>query len=281
MSRPVSVPRLLSASESTAAETNILWDDVKRALILLYGTVAYLACLAALVYFMGFMENLTPVSIDSPRQGPVGVALLVNVALVALFAIQHTVMARKPFKRWVTEHIPAAAERSTFVLAASVLLGLIMWQWQPLGGVVWRLESPAIRALLYGISGFGWVLLLAASFAINHFDLFGLRQSWLGFRGKPYTPVQFRNPWLYRQVRHPLYLGFFLGLWAAPTMTVTHLVMAAGLTAHILFGVRLEERDLVVDHPEYEGYRRRVPMFFPGLKGNRPAEEDALTGANA
>jgi protein-S-isoprenylcysteine O-methyltransferase Ste14 len=136
MRRPVSVPRLLSASAGTAAETNMLGDDMKRVLILLYGTVAYQACLAALVYFIGCMEDLTPASIDSPRRRPVGVALPENVALVALFAIQHTVMARKPFKRWVTEHIPAAAKRSTFVLAANLLLGLIMWRWQPLGGVV-------------------------------------------------------------------------------------------------------------------------------------------------
>jgi len=253
---------------------------MKRGLILLYGTVAYLAFFGTFMYFIGFVGNLVPVSIDSPRQGGLGAALLVNMALVALFATQHTIMARKPFKRWITRYIPEAGERSTFVLAATSLLALMLWQWQPLGGVVWEVKAPALRAMLYAVYGFGWALLLGASFAINHFDLFGLRQAWFGFRGKAYQPLEFRNPWLYRQVRHPLYLGFFLGLWAAPTMTVTHLVLAAGLTAHILFGVRLEERDLVAEHPEYEAYRRRVPMFVPGLKGAGAAAAGPVTDVN-
>ena len=252
---------------------------MKRALILLYGTVAYLAFFGTFVYFIGFVGNLTPVAIDSPRNGALGAALLVNLVLVGLFGAQHTVMARKPFKRRLARVIPEAMERPTFVLAATLLLALMMWQWQPLGGVVWAVETPAIRALLYGVFYLGWVLLFAASFSINHFDLFGLRQAWLGFRGKRYTPVQFRNPWLYRQVRHPLYLGFFLGLWATPTMTVTHLVLAMALSGHILFGVRLEERDLVAEHPEYATYRRRVPMFVPGLKPAAPAEREVLTSA--
>jgi len=238
---------------------------MQRILTLLYGTVAYLAFFGTFMYFIGFVGNLTPVAIDSPRQGPLGAALLVNLGLVALFALQHTIMARKPFKRWITRHISPAVERSTFVLASTGLLALMMWQWQPLGGVVWEVQAPAARAALYAVYGFGWVLLLAASFSINHFDLFGLRQVWLAFRGRPYTPLQFRGPWLYRQVRHPLYLGFFLGLWATPSMTATHLVLAAGLSAYILFGVRMEERDLVADHPEYADYRKRVPMFVPRL----------------
>jgi methanethiol S-methyltransferase len=184
-------------------------------------------------------------------------------------------MARKPFKRWISRHIPAAAERSTFVLAATGMMAMMMLLWHPVGGAVWTVETPALRALLYGIYGFGWVLLLASSFTINHFDLFGLRQSWLAFRGRPYTPIQFRNPWLYRQVRHPLYLGFFLGLWATPTMTVTHLVLALGLSAYILVGVRFEERDLIAEHPEYATYRQRVPMFIPGTGS------DPVTGPRA
>ena len=252
---------------------------MKRALILLYGTVAYLAFFGTFVYFIGFVGNLTPVAIDSPRSGPLGSALVVNLVLVALFALQHTVMARKPFKQWISRHIPAATERSTFVLAATSLLALMMWKWQPMGGEVWTVQTPAIRAVLYVTYALGWTLMLASSFSINHFDLFGLRQAWLGFRGKPYAPIQFRNPWLYRQVRHPLYLGCFLGLWATPTMTITHLVLAAGLSAYILFGVRLEERDLIAEHPEYETYRQRVPMFIPGLKGAASADSRALTGA--
>jgi len=254
---------------------------MKRLLILLYGLVSYLGFFGTFMYFIGFVGNLTPIAIDSPRQGGLGAALLANLGLVALFATQHTIMARKPFKRWLLQYIPAAAERSTFVLASTTLLALIMWQWQPLGGGVWQAEAPALKALLYGIFGLGWVLLFAASFSINHFDLFGLRQAWLGFRGRAYAPVPFRNPWLYRQVRHPLYLGFFLGLWATPVMTVSHLVLAAGLSAHILFGVRLEERDLIADHPEYAGYRRRVPRFFPGLKPSTSGDERLPGGAEA
>lgn len=254
---------------------------MRRALTLVYGTVAYLAFFGTFMYFIGFVGNLTPVAIDSPRNGPLAPALMVNLGLVALFALQHTIMARRPFKRWITQYISPAVERSTFVLAATSLLALMMWQWQPLGGVVWDIESPALRAALYGVYGFGWVLLLTASFVINHFDLFGLRQAWLGFRGQPYTPIQFRNPWLYRQVRHPLYLGFFLGLWAAPTMTATHLTLAAGLSAYILFGVRLEERDLIADHPEYEAYRQRVPMFVPRFTGVAAAESATPHGAEA
>ncbi len=242
---------------------------MKRAAILLYGTVAYLAFFGTFLYFIGFVGGFTPVALDSPRSGPLGTALLVNVLLVALFGAQHSIMARKPFKWWITRHIPDAAERSTFVFASSLILAAMIQNWQPVGGVVWSVETPLIRILLYIIFGFGWTLLLISSFTINHFDLFGLRQSWLAFRGIPYTPIQFRNPWLYRQVRHPLYLGFFLGLWATPHMTVTHLVLAAGLSLYILLGVRFEERDLIAEHPEYATYRERVPMFIPGT-GNDP-----------
>lgn len=250
---------------------------MKRTAIMLYGTVAYLAFFGTFLYFIGFVGGFTPVAIDSPRSAPLAVALLANLLLVVLFGAQHTVMARKPFKRWISRHIPAAAERSTFVLASSVVLAVMVQNWQPVGGTIWSVETPVIRALLYGIFGFGWVLLLASSFTINHFDLFGLRQSWLAFRGVPYTPIRFRNPWLYRQVRHPLYLGFFLGLWATPMMTVTHLVLAAGLSAYILFGVRLEERDLIAEHPEYATYRERVPMFIPGRRGEPVTGPRALT----
>jgi protein-S-isoprenylcysteine O-methyltransferase Ste14 len=248
---------------------------MKRTLTFLYGSTVYLACVGTLTYFMGFVGNLTPVGIDSPPRGPLATALLVNAGLVMLFAVQHTIMARQRFKRWITRFVSPSIERSTFVLAATALLALMMWQWRPVGGVVWSVDNPLARGALYALYGFGWVLLLTASFLINHFDLFGLRQVWLAFRGKPYTKVQFKNPWLYRQVRHPLYLGFFLGLWAAPTMTVTHLALAVGLSAHILIGVRFEERDLVTDHPEYATYRKRVPMFVPRF--GRPASAPALT----
>lgn len=250
-----------------------------RTLTFLYGTVAYLAFFATFCYFIGFVGNLTPVGIDSPREAPLVLAALVNLGLVVLFGVQHTIMARPAFKRWVTRYIPPAIERSTFVLAATALLALMMWQWQPMGGIVWQVSDPAARGAIYAVYGFGWALLLFASFVINHFDLFGMRQVWLAFRGRPYTRITFRNPWLYRQVRHPLYLGFFLGLWAAPTMTVTHLALAAGLTAYILVGVRFEERDLAREHPEYESYSRRVPRFFPRLPG-RTAGPPLATGTS-
>ncbi len=252
---------------------------MKRLLILLYGCIAYFAFFGAFVYFIGFVGNLTPVAIDSPRQGPLGAALLVNLALVALFGIQHSIMARKAFKQRITRIIPAAAERSTFVLASTLLLALMMWQWQPLGGTIWSVETPALRAALYLVFALGWVLLFASSFIINHFDLFGLRQSWLGFRGTPYSPITFRDPWLYRQVRHPLYLGFLLGLWSTPSMTATHLVLAVALSAYIMIGARLEERDLIEEHPEYAHYRTRVPMFVPGLKPGATTDGAALSDA--
>jgi protein-S-isoprenylcysteine O-methyltransferase Ste14 len=255
-----------------------LGDAMKKGLILLYGVVAYLAFFATFMYFIGFVGNLTPIAIDSPRQGTLGMALLVNLALVTLFGVQHSVMARKPFKRWLTRFVPEAVERSTFVLASTALLALLLLQWQPLGGVIWDIKTPAMRVALYIIYALGWVLLLTSSFVINHFDLFGLRQAWLGFRGRPYTPIQFRSPWLYRQVRHPLYLGFFLGLWAAPTMTVTHLALAAGLSAYILIGAKLEERDLAAEHPEYQVYRGRVPMFVPRVRGVWSATPSRETG---
>jgi protein-S-isoprenylcysteine O-methyltransferase Ste14 len=237
---------------------------MKRVLTLLYGTVVYLAFFGTLVYFIAFVGNLTPVGLDSPREGPLGTALLINLGLVAAFGIQHTIMARKRFKAWITQFISPAIERSTFVLAATGLLALMVWQWRPLGGVIWDVEGTGARAVLYAVYGLGWVLLLVSSFVINHFDLFGLRQVWTEFRGRQYTPIRFRNPWLYRQVRHPLNLGFILGLWSAPTMTVTHMVLAAGLTLYILIGITFEERDLIAEHPEYASYRQRVPVLIPG-----------------
>jgi protein-S-isoprenylcysteine O-methyltransferase Ste14 len=244
---------------------------MKRITTLLYGVLAYLGFFGTFMYFIAFVGNLTPVGIDSPREGALVGALLINLGLVALFGIQHSIMARKGFKAWITRYISPAIERSTFVLIATGLMALMIWQWQPLGGVIWDVESPLARAALYAVYGIGWALLLTASFVINHFDLFGLRQVWLDFTGKMYTPIRFRNPWLYRQVRHPLYLGFILGLWAAPTMTVTHLVLAAGLTIYILIGLRFEEKDLVAEHPEYETYRQRVPMLIPRLASSSPS----------
>jgi protein-S-isoprenylcysteine O-methyltransferase Ste14 len=192
--------------------------------------------------------------------------------LLTLFAVQHSVMARPWFKRQLTRIVPAAAERSTFVLASSVALIVLFWQWQPLGGVVWNASSPAARMLLQAGFAAGWLLVLISTFAISHFDLFGLRQSWRGFRGQPQTPLPFATPLLYRIVRHPLYVGWFLAFWCAATMTVTHLMFALVTTAYILVAIQFEERDLIDVHPEYRGYRERVPMLVPAISRSQPEQ---------
>ncbi len=248
---------------------------MKRIAIFLFGTASYLVFLATFLYVIGFVGNVfVPKSIDSEPVLPFGQALAINLLLLTVFAVQHSVMARPLFKRWSSRYVPEQAERSVYVLAASLALILLVRFWQPLGGVVWQVEHPGTIAVIYGVFAMGWVLVLVSTFLINHFDLFGLRQSWLALRGIAYRPLSFRQPWLYRQVRHPLYLGFFIALWATPTMTVTHLVFAAVASAYIVVGTLLEERDLKAAHPEYEEYARRVPRYLPGLKasrGGRPA----------
>ncbi|WP_165067077.1 methanethiol S-methyltransferase [Paludisphaera rhizosphaerae] len=237
---------------------------VGRVLILAYGTASYALCLVALLYGVGFIGGfVTPTTLDAPRQGSVGVALAVDLGLIALFALQHSGMARPAFKRWWTQYIPKTAERSTYVLLSSLALLLLFWCWRPIGGVVWAVEDAAGRAMLYTVFAVGWVIVLTATFLINHFDLFGLRQVWLQFRGRPYTPLRFKTPVLYRVVRHPLYVGWLLAFWGTPQMTSAHLVFAAALTAYILAAIQWEERDLAEAHPEYAAYRRRVPMLIP------------------
>jgi protein-S-isoprenylcysteine O-methyltransferase Ste14 len=190
-------------------------------------------------------------------------------------------MARPAFKRWLTRWVPGPAERSTYGLLSSAALFLLFWQWRPLGGVVWEVPGEAARAAVYAAYAAGWLTVLATTFLINHFDLFGLRQVWLAFRGVPYTPPRFVTPWPYRLVRHPLYVGWLTVFWAAPTMTAAHLLFAAGLTAYILAAIRWEERDLVAAHPEYASYRRRVPMLLPRLRVDpspRPQEASPAAG---
>ena len=172
-------------------------------------------------------------------------------------------------------------ERSTYVLATSAALILLFAAWQPMGGVIWYVENAALRGLLYAVFGLGWLLVLSSTFLINHFDLFGLRQVWLNLRNKPYTPLTFGTPLLYRLVRHPLYLGFLLAIWATPVMTAAHLLLAIGLTAYIFMGIRLEEKDLVDALPEYEEYRKQVPMILPvpKRKGRAANAHQAQAGA--
>lgn len=237
----------------------------RRLAILIYGILSYVLSLASFVYCAGFIGGfLTPTQLDDPRQGSLAAALLVDGGLLALFALQHSGMARPGFKRWLTRFVPEPAERSTYVLFSSVALFLLFWLWQPLGGVVWETSETA-RAAVLAVYGAGWVVVLAVTFLINHFDLFGLRQVWLAFRDIEYTPLKFATPGPYRLVRHPLYIGWFTVFWAAPTMTAAHLLFAMGMTAYILAAIRWEERDLVAAHPEYAAYREEVPMLLPRL----------------
>jgi len=243
---------------------------MKRTLMLAYGAISYAVFFATFVYAIGFVGNLwVPKTIDGIPQVSLWMALLINAGLLGLFAVQHSVMARPGFKRVWTRIIPRAIERSTYVLASSLALIALFRFWEPMGGVVWNVTDPVGKAILYGGFAFGWGLVLVTTFLINHFDLFGLRQVWLRFRNKAYTPVGFTTPGPYRLVRHPMYIGWFFAFWATPTMTVTHLVFAVATTAYILIAIQLEERDLARELPQYRAYKQRVPMLVPRVSKAR------------
>jgi protein-S-isoprenylcysteine O-methyltransferase Ste14 len=241
----------------------------KRAAMFAYGAAMYALFVVTFGYAIGFVSNaLVPKSIDVG--GPttsVPTALLINAGLLSLFVLQHTVMARRRFKHWWTRFIPQAIERSTFVLATCVVLGLIFWQWRPMPGVVWRIDQPALRALLHTLSAAGWLLVLYSSFLIDHFELFGLRQVVEALRGRAHRHPRFVTPWLYRLVRNPLMLGFIVAFWATPDMTIGHLQFAAMTTGYIFFGVWMEERTLLGTLGEdYRQYRARTPMLVPRIR---------------
>jgi protein-S-isoprenylcysteine O-methyltransferase Ste14 len=237
---------------------------MNRTVTLTYGAVSYAIFFLTFLYAIGFLGNaVVPTSLDAPAIDPWQTALAVNLGLLSLFAVQHSVMARQGFKRRITRIIPQPIERSTYVLASSLALALLFWQWRPLGGVVWDVEHPVGRGLLYGGFAFGWGLVLVTTFVINHFDLFGLRQTWRAFRGQPQVRPAFVTPLLYRMVRHPLYVGWLFAFWSTPTMTVSHLCFAVVTSAYILVAIQLEERDLLRELPEYAAYRKQVPMIVP------------------
>jgi methanethiol S-methyltransferase len=246
----------------------------KRLSFFVYGLVSYLVFLGTFLYAMAFVGGfLVPTRLDGPATGAFAVSLAIDVALLTVFAVQHSVMARRWFKAWLTQYLPEPLERSTYVLCASLALMLVFWQWRPLGGVVWSVENPIAQLALWAAFASGWLLVLAVTWLINHFDLFGMRQVWLYLLGRPYTKVTFTTPGPYRVVRHPLYFGFLIAFWMTPTMTVAHLVFAVVTTAYIVTAIQFEERDLVAEHPgSYEGYRRRVPMLVPGSGGRRTSE---------
>ena len=242
---------------------------MSRIMTLLYGVACYAVFFGVFLYAIGFIGGFgTPTMLDGHPSLPVWQAVLIDTGLLGLFAIQHSVMARPAFKRWWTKFVPVAAERSTYVLFTSLALIAMFVAWQPIGGVVWATEG-AVRVFVISLYLFGWALLLYCTFLIDHFDLFGLAQVWRAFKGEQYEPPKFKQPLLYRMVRHPLYVAWLTIFWAAPVMTAAHMLFAVMTTAYILIAIQLEERDLITAHPEYENYRRETPMLIPRFTKRR------------
>jgi len=245
---------------------------------IIYGVVAYGFTLVALLYLIGFVGNfVVPKSIDSGTAGPLLQSVVVDTMLVALFAIQHSVMARQGFKRWWTRIVPPSVERSTYVLFTSFVLLILFWQWQPIPAAVWTVHDPIAAGAIEGIFWLGWVVLVASTFMLSHFELFGLSQVFARLFGKQLSEAKFRAPLLYRRVRHPIYLGVLLAVWATPAMTAGHLLFAAVITGYILIGIQLEERDLIDQFgDQYRRYRQHAAMLvpLPGRKFTGPQDAD-------
>jgi methanethiol S-methyltransferase len=247
-------------------------------LAFVYGAVSYATFLAVFLYAIAFVGNFgVPKTVDTGASGSLTEALLIDVLLLGLFAVQHSVMARPGFKRWWTQIVPKSVERSTYVLLASLALALLYWQWRPIPDVLWSIQDSTGRAVLYAVFALGWVIVLLSTFMINHFDLFGLRQVWLRVRNADYTEVPFVTRGFYNFVRHPIMLGFLIAFWSTPHMTMGHLLFSIATTGYIFIGIFFEERDLAAAHGRsFEQYRRAVPMILP-LSRQKPGPERAVS----
>jgi protein-S-isoprenylcysteine O-methyltransferase Ste14 len=246
---------------STSTTTGIVGSTLAFA----YGLVCYAVFFVTFLYAIGFVGNvLVPKSIDTGVAAPLAEAVIVNVLLLGIFALQHSMMARPEFKRWWTKIVPKPIERSTYVLFASLALLLLYWQWRPITTPLWSVHNTAGIVLLHGLYMFGWLIVFLGTFMINHFDLFGLRQVYLKLRNREYTELSFRTPFFYRFLRHPIMLGFIIAFWATPAMTAGHALFSTATTLYILIAIQLEERDLVRHYGEqYREYRRKTPMLIP------------------
>jgi protein-S-isoprenylcysteine O-methyltransferase Ste14 len=252
---------------------------MKRTVAFAYAVCCYVVFLATLLYAVGFLGNFgVQKSIDAPSTGSIAIALCIDGMLLAVFALQHSIMARPWFKRAWTRLVPEPVERSTYVLFSSAALLLMFWAWQPIGAVIWDTSGTVLQPVLFVLYAAGLLIVLVSAFLINHFDLFGLRQGYLYFRKRKYVNLEFRTPLFYRHVRHPLYVGWLLTFWSTPVMTAAHLFFAMMTTAYILVAIRFEEKDLVSFHGErYEQYRKSVPMILPSV---RPSVEPTASSAD-
>lgn len=255
---------------------------MRRIAVLSFGLLSYASFHLAVLYLVGFIAGVgVPTQLRGPSTMSPAAALAIDVLLVAAFGLQHSVMARPEFKRRWTRFIPAPIERSVYVLASSLALALLFWLWQPIDVTLWNVSAPTGRMVAWSLFVAGCLIVPATTFLINHFDLFGLRQAWLYFRGREYTPLPFVIPGPYRYVRHPLYVGWLCVFWATPTMTLAHFAFAASMTLYILIAIHYEERDLARSHADYAEYRRRVPMLLPRLERLERLKQSAAAASAA
>jgi methanethiol S-methyltransferase len=255
---------------------------MKRWLFFLYGVFCHVLFLGTFAYMAAFVGDfLVPKTIDTPASGALGLAVVVDLLLLAAFAAQHSIMARPAFKEVWTRFVPKPIERSTYVFLSCLVTILLMWQWRSIDSVVWHVEMPALRAACWTLFALGWLMVPLVSLMIDHFDLFGTRQVWLYLRGREYKASAFRAPWFYKHVRHPLYIGWAISFWATPTMTVGHLLFAGVLTVYMGLAALVEERDLIAHFgKQYQHYRQTVPMFIPSWSKPRAAETQSVAPAN-